>query len=249
MCLIHTEQTLGYVLHQIRSSVELVETFSFCQTLFSAQLLRLQVQTQEGLSLTWRCGNVTELKLKAFSTFLMIGKHKSRPTTSLLEVLSKVKSHGLLPPVIFVQLVERGEYQELKEKDSAKACGTWLGYGLQVCILIRVEQSLTTYCHHKMPSLMLRVLSNGFVYCLFPPTHTKIPGLSVLFSTRSKPQNVKTSVNCRHQFLATVQVQGCPWHLACSPQCIRCFCVTPPSLPSLYYQLHALYTEPSWQDV
>ena len=103
---------------------------------------------------------------------------------------------------------------------------------------------------------MLQVLSDGFVYCLIPPTKEKqkkekkinetTPEVSVLFSTRTKSQSVKSSAHYRHHLLATLQVQGHPWHLACSPQHIRCFIVAP---PSLYYHLHALQTELSWQDV
>ena len=63
MYLIHAEQTPGYVLDQIRSPVELVETFSLCQTLFSAPLLRLQVDTGGTLPdlVMWKCDR-TQIK-------------------------------------------------------------------------------------------------------------------------------------------------------------------------------------------
>lgn len=73
--------------------------------------------------------------------------------------------------------------------------------------------------------------SSLWQFCLlFVSSYTKnTPEVWFLFSTRTKPQSVKSSLKCRHHLLATVQVQDCPWHLACSPQHIRCFGVTPPS--------------------
>lgn len=249
MYLIHVEETPGYVLDQIRSSVELAEMFSLWQTLFSAPLLKLQIDARGTclVLLMWKCDR-TQVKgfLYLFQREESLNMDQPRP---YMKPYLKQDLMAIASCCICVACRKRWMLRSLRSKtDSAKACSTWLGCQIKASALLRVEQSLTTHLHHEMPSLTCRhSLMVFFIVCFLP--HKKR-------HQSSPPEaNHRTSepLNCRHRILATVQVQGCPWHLACSPRCIRYFSSTPPSLlpslPSLYYQLHTFYTEPSWEDV
>lgn len=111
--------------------------------------------------------------------------------------------------------------------DPPKARGACLGCGhadFKSLLCSALQLNFNRRCPHYAASSLWQ-------FCLlFVSSYTKnIPEVSFLFSTRTKPQSVKSSLKCRHHLLATVEVQGCPWHLACSSQHIRCFSITPPS--------------------
>lgn len=170
MYLIHVEETPGYVLDQIRSSVELAEMFSLWQTLFSAPLLKLQIDARETclVLLTWKCDR-TQVK-----GFLYLFQRE--------ESLNMDQPHPYMKPYLKQDLVaiasccicvacrKRWRLRSLRSKtDSATACSTWLGCKIKASALLRVEQSLTTHLHHEMPSLTCRhSLMVFFIVCFLP---------------------------------------------------------------------------------
>lgn len=130
--------------------------------------------------------------------------------------------------------------------DPAKACSTWLGCKIKALALLRVQQSLTTYLHHEVPSLTCR---RSLIVFFIVSSHTKK-------DSRALPQKQTTDRQSLCELLALSSGgrsgAGLPLALGllCTAYPLFQFHTTlPSSLLSLYYHLHAFYSKPSWGDL